>query len=93
MQDQVKQIVMMLNPENPDSTDAVFLVQRLLQSFEQLKATSKNRVDLLEAENEDLKKNIQFLANKKVELESQLKEANKSEIEEVEAPVIQKEMK
>lgn len=70
---QVKEIVKLLNPENPSSTDAVFLVQKYItDSLARIQAKDK-QIALLEAQLEVRLKEKHDVINEKLDSESRLK--------------------
>lgn len=75
---QVKEIVGLLSPTDQNQTDAVFLVQRMIQRTQEKLKTADKQIAKLEADLEATKTQLHDLINQKLEVENRLKMANLS---------------
>lgn len=71
-EEQVKQIIILMSPENSSQTDAVFLVQRFVEATNTKLRDKDKQIALLEAEKEKLAKEKQDVINEKLQSEARL---------------------
>lgn len=71
-ENQVKEIVKMLSPEDPNTTDAVFLVQKYIEGATAKLAAQVKQIALLEAQLEARSKEKHDVINQKLESERRL---------------------
>lgn len=77
-ENQVKEIILMLAPEDPTSTDAVFLVQKYMENAAAKILAKDKQIALLEAQLEARSQEKQNIINEKLESE---RRANKEKEE------------
>lgn len=81
-QDQVKRIINLLNPENPDEqTDAVFLVERAIKKLKEKVHAKDKQIAKLEEELTQARKETLILSNEKRDIQTN----HAQQIEQIEA--------
>lgn len=81
-QQQVKEIITLLTPEDPNTTDAVFLVNRYIRDTNTKIKNLQKQIALVEAQLEEERGKTHDMKNEKIKVE----EAHKKEKEEAALP-------